>query len=222
MPYRKRSYKKTSRKTRRTPRYRTVENIVPSRHMVNLTYVDTITLNPGIATATNYIYRANSIFDPDFTAVGHQPLGHDQWAAFYDHYTVVGARMNVKFVSNLETVQGNAICGIHMKDNSTTIPDIRPLLEQPKSNYKILTNGDAGGTVSVNQNFSSKRFFGLKDVVDNRALIGAAFGANPTEDAYFHIYAAGTNAFVDSGTVDCIVTIDYVVMLTERKSLPVS
>ena len=219
MVYAKRSYKKRSYKKKKSYVPRRIKNIVPDSHMVKLKYVDTVKVNAGASAPNSYVFRANSIQDPDQTGTGHQPLGHDQWAPFYDHYTVVGAKITVRFMSILETAQGNAVVGILLKDNATVIVDPLTIMEETGSGYKVVTNADAKGTCMVSKGFSSKRFFGLQSIRDNRQLVGAAFGSNPTEEAYFHIYSAPIDPAVDPGVVDCVVTIEYTVLLTERKSL---
>lgn len=42
-------------------------------------------------------YRMNSLFDPDFTGIGLQPLGFDQFSALYGRYAVVSASFEVSF-----------------------------------------------------------------------------------------------------------------------------
>jgi len=209
------------RKRRRTRRMRFSKNIVPDAKIVKFRYVDTVSRNPSVGgVASTYLFRANSIFDPDFTAIGHQPLGHDEWSVFYDHYTVLGARITATFLSTSDVAtSGTAICGILLKDNATPISDVRTLMEQTNSGYRVVTNADAKQKITVSKNFSTKRFFGLKDVADNRALVGAQFNNNLVEDAYFHVYVAGTAADLDPPALNIIVTIEYICKLTERRSL---
>jgi len=42
------------------------------------------------------VFRANSLFDPDYTGAGHQPNGFDQLIAAYNHFTVLRARLRVR------------------------------------------------------------------------------------------------------------------------------
>jgi hypothetical protein len=44
-------------------------------------------------------YASNSIFDPNLTATGHQPLSHDQWSQFYQHYLVMGSKITIKVLN---------------------------------------------------------------------------------------------------------------------------
>ena len=43
----------------------------------NLRYVDSLTIGPGggAGLSAHHFFRANGVFDPDFTGTGHQPPG---------------------------------------------------------------------------------------------------------------------------------------------------
>lgn len=220
--FRQSSIRRFAKKRRRRSRRRLTKltNIVPATKTVKLRYVEQFTLDgtTGVNAAT--VFRANSIHDPNFSGVGHQPLGHDQWAAFYDHYNVIGSKISVKFVSTGGIGNRDSyIVGILLKDNSTTIPSAENIMEQTNSGYKICTTAAAMQTVTVRKGYSARKFFNLKDVKDNRALVGAQFNNNPTEDAYFHVYQAPLSSVDDPLPVRCIATIEYICQLTERKSL---
>lgn len=45
------------------------------------------------------VYRANSLFDPDFTGVGDQPMGFDQWTALFGVFRVESCRYSVTFTN---------------------------------------------------------------------------------------------------------------------------
>lgn len=42
-----------------------------------------------------YSYRANSIYDPNYSGVGHQPRGYDELAPFYRKYEVVRSAIQI-------------------------------------------------------------------------------------------------------------------------------
>lgn len=69
---------------------RGVPHVYNNNYTVKLTYADNYIKNFIYTTgATSHIWRMNSIFDPDYTTTGHQPLGRDLWASMYDYYTVL-------------------------------------------------------------------------------------------------------------------------------------
>lgn len=44
---------------------------------------------------TVYVIRANSLYDPDYTGVGHQPMFHDEMAEHYQKYTVMWSTLKL-------------------------------------------------------------------------------------------------------------------------------
>lgn len=205
---------------RRRTRLRMADSIVPPNKMVRLKYVEYITLNAPSATSARNIFRANSCFDPNQTGIGHQPLGFDQWSIFYDHYTVVGSKCTAQFMAQgSSSAIDSSIVGIILTDNTSVLPPPETLLEQPKSSHRILTNGNATQKATVRKGFSAKKFFGLKSIKDNRALVGASTTANPSEDAYFSVYQMAYDAALNPNPIKVVVTINYLVYFTERKTL---
>lgn len=219
MPYRK-PYRKRTRRTRKTKRFKTIRNIVPDSHVVKLKYVEQFNLNAGTGTNAVHVFRANSIFDPSLTTTGHQPLGRDQWLPFYDHYLVIGAKIKCQFISvDADGNTGSQMVGIMLQDSSTSNLNPINIMEQTGSTYKVLTSSDAMQKAVVSKGFSPKKFFGLKDISDNRSLVGAAQDGNPTEGAYWLVYQAPLDPTQNCGTIRCIATIEYLVKYTERKTL---
>ena len=89
----KRKYKKRRRKSYRKLKTSVavirMPSIMPDSIYVNMKYNTAITMTSLLGIGT-YVFSMNSIFDPDFTGVGHQPLGHDQWSAFCSvHFTII-------------------------------------------------------------------------------------------------------------------------------------
>ncbi len=215
---RKRTYTRKARMTRvpRTPL------IISDRKLVRMRYSDIITLNPAAAgVSDNHFYRANSLFDPALTGVGHQPLSFDQYMAFYNHFTVVGARITLKFIANTAVAANTCIVGCYLDDDSTVLADPTLLIEQGKTSYKIMSSIDGSNSVvTLRKGFSAKKFFGHGNLVGESQYQGTVAG-NPEEEALFHIFAAASNAG-DAAAFNVLVVIDYVAILTERSTLPQS
>ena len=68
-----------------------VPHLYNNNYTVKLTYCDNFRhdVSYGSPGTVNQIFRTNSIYDPDYTATGHQPLIRDAWASLYDYYTVL-------------------------------------------------------------------------------------------------------------------------------------
>jgi len=47
----------------------------------------------------HYVYRGNSLFDPDYSSGGHQPSGYNFWKQAYDRYRVFASRIKIHLIS---------------------------------------------------------------------------------------------------------------------------
>lgn len=115
----KRSYKKTSYSKPVVPKSSTVSSTkgIGNRVHANFIYFDTFQLNTAAGVASK-LFRTNSLFDPDFTGVGHQPGGYDQLMAIYEHYVVYECEYKVVFVNTNASSQSSLV-GIQNSDNNT-------------------------------------------------------------------------------------------------------
>jgi len=73
----------------------------PPRFNVDLRYSASLILTTaGVVIGadfmgTEYVFRLNSLFDPDLTGVGHQPFGYDQLTTMYGSYCVTGCMIDI-------------------------------------------------------------------------------------------------------------------------------
>jgi hypothetical protein len=194
----------------------------PNSKIVRLRYAESIGLNPVITGNGFYVFRANSIFDPNFTGVGHQPMGHDEWALSYNHYSVLGSKIKVTFCST-DTTYTNAasVCSVSRQADSTAIAiSSGTRLQESGAPYKILgTPNSSNGQVVLTSYFSAKKH--LK-TTSNIPFNRASFGTNPSEEIYYHITMSPLDASQDLAVIYFYVEIDYVCLLSERRTLSVS
>lgn len=86
--------------------------------LVTLRYQTTVDTTTS-ASIYNYQFRINSVFDPDYTSVGYQPLGFDQWASIYSRYTVYSCEAVVTAVSR--TASGMLNVGVAANTDNTVL-----------------------------------------------------------------------------------------------------
>lgn len=172
-----------------------------------------------------YVFRANSIYDPRYILGGHQPIGYQQWAQFYNQYIVVGSKMTVN-VSYNGGVSKVCTALVNLSRDATDTRSTTEKLETGDTTYRILPGNAAFAAVptTLSRSFSAKKFFNRKDLKDNWDDIGADFGTNPTEEVYFNFTLQATDAGNTSGDglIQGIITIEYTVLLGEPKVLPQS
>lgn len=69
---------------------------LPERKRVTLRFAFTRPLEKIAGEAfASYTFRGNSVYDPDYDGVGHQPRFHDQLSPLYNKYYVHGSAINV-------------------------------------------------------------------------------------------------------------------------------
>lgn len=200
-----------------TTRSNVINGPLAMRQIVKMRYSEDINLTASTA-LQNYDFRANSIYDPNLTGTGHQPLGHDQWNTFYDHYVVLGAKISVKMFHTNNTNTDSVFFSLGLQDTSNTMTSQTHIREQPRSTWTMVSPPSAGQSQRMlAKKFSAKQFFGAKSIVVWDKL-GAAFGYNPTEDALFRIFYQNATSVNNVG-VGINVIIEYIVLMSEPKTL---
>lgn len=70
-------------------------NVVASdAYFVKLNYNDYRTITVAAGATSQYVYRGNDCFDPNFTGIGTQPTGYDQLLQIYNKCTVLGSKID--------------------------------------------------------------------------------------------------------------------------------
>jgi hypothetical protein len=232
--------RKTSRKAmRRRPRRqvrvirpRIPQNGVRLSETVKLRYSDQINVGNPLGGSV-YNFRANSLYDPNKTGTGHQPLGFDQMAEKYNHYVVLGAKIYVQaipFGTSSSSGDNPAYFMVKTSDNDTKDYDsITHLIEStgktPKINSNYVYNQlskPQGNNAKMPQDvatYSARKWF-RKDPMDHDDL-KALVNANPVEEVNFQIYTMPLlDSFVSTqDSVSYQVTIEYIATFLEPKTL---
>lgn len=214
-----------SRRTYRVPRPRLPLNGLGNSHTCRLRYVAQIGINCNLGAVESRIFKANGLYDPEYATGGHQPMGFDQMMLYYNHYTVIGAKITMQYIpsTTAQTVPG--YFGILLTDTpSAAAMSIEQLFE---SGYRTPTM--MGGYVGapfypdsnrISKTFSTKKFFKLSALAGNATYRGNST-SDPAELAFFECWVASIQAN-DPGSLTFLVTIDYIALFTERKVLPQS
>lgn len=242
---RKRSGAYRSTKKRRTVRKKSMRRsravkTFPKTQLVELTYCDEVGI-PELSAGAPYKYRLNSIFDPDVTATGHQPRGHDQWNAIYNKYCVIGAKVLVEPLWSNDFSNTSCTLFGYVDDDSAsdnyTVAELREL-NMPGTTHKYVQLGtDSKGVRNARRspnltfNVGMKKFFGIsakEQIIAPRAIgqgdsalhstLTAPFGFNPVSVCYLKLHADNTGRSV-AQTLKCRVTIKYMVVCHDPKEI---
>lgn len=194
---------------------------IPTSVLVKLRYCDSIAIDPASGGITgSHLFRVNSLFDPDETSAGHQPLAYDEYAALYSRYCVLGAKITVKCINTSSTIP--LIFGIVLR-NVTPGLAVSPnmLREQGDSTWGYAGNIGAKQNRSISKTFSAKKFFGYPKPL-NETDLRASTTANPAVTGYFQVWGAAADNVSNPGAMTYQVTIDYIAVFTKPHALPQS
>ncbi len=170
---------------------------LPDSIFVTLKYCDAIAITSG---STNlHQFRANSCFDPDLTAAGHQPYLFDQYSAFYSRYMVYGCRYEVIYNNN-DTV---AHLVTIWPSTSATVLAVAPAdaKEKPYSKFMQVGNQDGANYGRITGNMSTKKMRGGAMMDDD---FGALINANPQRLWFWNLNVVRGDGL--SGNIDATVT----------------
>jgi len=192
MPYRKykrkrkrkvykRRYRRKRRRFGRITRFKLkTPSLLPDTCFVKLKYVDFITMT-NVAGLGAYTYRMNSLFDPDFTGTGHQPMGFDQWSNFYSHYQVLASKIRVHVLPPDTNLTGFAI---YPSNDITNLASYSVAREQP---YAKSSWVNVGASILGSMNTSYMKIKKLEARSTDSVNFSASINANPSNVKYWHM-----------------------------------
>jgi hypothetical protein len=151
---------------------------------VSLKYEDLILVQPTDYRAT-YVFRGNSLYDPDYTGTGHQPLLYDQYAAQYGKYRVTATRITVDFTNH--SANSAAIAVILPHTDVITFTSWQTMAELPDS--KATRSIPVASRLTRIKTCKSTTS-GVAGLIDTEVLDedwSAAVTTTPTQVWYFNI-----------------------------------
>lgn len=138
------------------------------------------------------MFRANDLYDPDYTSTGHQPMGFDQLMAFYDHFVVSQSRITVQF----KNLGGASLdVGIRLDANFNPVSVASDILEFGGLTRDVLEMKNVyGSTKALALSMDSSKVWRVRkrDLSAKDTLCGNA-SSSPADCAYFHCYAWDTS-----------------------------
>lgn len=181
----------------------------PQKTIVWLKYCDQWNA-PGTIVSDRQ-WRLNSIFDPDFALGGHQPLGRDQYAAFYNRYRVLRVKMELH-VSGDATVAGGQtpwLCTVVPDNSASPYTTSQLAAEQSHASQHSVHQGSGNGGMKIVRFFDLAKITGVsnKEYADDR--FQALFTADPSEVINLHVVTSNI-----SGGAPAISTVQHTILLS--------
>jgi hypothetical protein len=178
--------------------------IFPASVTKRLRYSTTFSLTStsGAITSTQ-VFRANDLFDPDFTGTGHQPMGFDQLMVWYNHFCVRSARIQLVFKNNISNAP--TVC-LRVDADSTPLTVIDRIVELGgcvTENLEIKGSYGANKKLSLSIDIAKLQGISPSAMTADANLRGTA-ASSPAEVSYFHITMWDTSGTTGGVEVDVI------------------
>lgn len=199
-----------------TPRTLRASVAFPKTRLVRHKYIENVSLpaatGPGVIRQYN-IY-ANSVYDPNRTGVGHQPMYHDEMIAIYKYYTVIASYLKVTF-NQTDTSQQNYGCVV--SQDETLQADPSTVLEQ-FGGTKAQVVAQRNSPLVLRKSFNQAKYLktNLAGVLSDDTY-KTERGNNPNAKAsvYYNIWSGPVNASTTLSAHLMQVEVIYIVMWRE-------
>lgn len=166
---------------------------VPQHYVTKMLYFDDNFLTEaGAGVGTFHTYCLNSLYDPNVTGVGTQPVTYDQWSAMYNRFRVV--KVDVK--ACMVNASVNALCSVGYICNVATVLPANAMAWpcQRYSDSQLLPIATAGPAL---QNFEFSIYpwdvVGLtRSQYFDEADYSHAATSGPLRPIFLHLFVKGT------------------------------
>lgn len=183
---RKIAKKRVYKSVRRLPMF-TPKSHIPfgQSQKVKHRYLENYQLQTSVGAPAVYTFAVNSLYDPNYTGTGHQPMGFDQMAAIFQSYTVVGVNASIK-VWNRDADEFIGFA-IYFSEFATISIGIQGLLEQGALKYHVLPPAGINPAVrTLKAGISVKKFFKVNNIMDDDLCRGTTT-SSPSRLLYMHV-----------------------------------
>lgn len=163
-------------------------SILPEQIMTRLPYADLIQTSTTTTVPGIYVFRVNSIFDPDLSSGGEFPLGRDQLHALYNNYVCFGVSYDITVINMSDTAPARVLVIADTANTSWTT--FQEAATQPSASKSVVLGTLDGGrsTARLRGYISVAAVFGVpKKAVSIDDTYKAPFTGNPENTAYMQI-----------------------------------
>lgn len=215
----KRKYAQTSYKKQNKAIILYCPQICPDVMRVQLKYVARAAPSGGaVVDISDNVYRGNGAFDPVFAVGGGQPIGFDQWSAFYRKYRVTGSKVELKLLNDSDST---VYAFIVANNTSALFTNKDQLIEQQYAKSKLCARKNSGTTqANLSMYMSVAKVRGRPaDIVEYEQGYAALNTANPNLEFFWHIgaYAQGSNSTNFATDYEAVIT--YYIDFFDRETL---
>lgn len=192
----------------------TNRGVMPIKYKTSNRYATVANLDATAVIPAVHVFRANDLYDPDFTGVGHQPRGFDELMAFYEKFTVIGGRVRV----DIPCSDVNLMLYIGLSNTSTALN--RNAYEELNNFKKVIVGGRSGtgSPRTVYFKYNPNKYLAVSKPLSESDLSGGS-SASPTRQCYLHVAVASMDDTTDAPSHPVNVTLDYTSVYHAPKKL---
>lgn len=189
---------------------------MPDRALIKLKYVAGIEMTSVFA-PSYWVFRGNSVYDPDYTGGGNQPAGYDTYSLLYQRYRVLASKIVIK-ARDAQTVDKFNVIYILPKTEVVIDTSYRNAVVEPRAKLRYLPTPDAGYPCTIKHYMKSSTVFGLTKAGYRDADYSAAITTNPAKEWYWFI---GTDSVTGGVSQDVYVSVEitYYVLFYDRQAI---
>jgi len=174
-------------------------------------YCDQASYDATVSTVAYNCYRANSVFDPDLTGAGHQPMGYDQYSALYHCWVVPAVHLECTITPGSAATQG-VVYGAFWQDQPTIVStDVNVLRELRKGPVEFFVPGN-GTPKTLRVSFDNYRYYSLSQMayIEQGANgFGGCVDVNPARGSYLFVWVGTTLSTNEPTAVNVNVRLTY-------------
>jgi hypothetical protein len=176
--------------------------IFPVKCTRTLRYSTTFQLTCTSGATATYVFRANDLFDPDYTSTGHQPMGFDQMMLSYNHFCVTHSTIRVT-ARNKSNTSPVTVC-VRQDASPTPVTVIDRIMEfGGLMALELDTFGTQTNMLQLNLDVAKVQGISPSALTSDSTLRGDA-GNSPTEVTYWHVQCWDTAALTSIVNYDVI------------------
>lgn len=177
-----------------------------SYQRTTLKYVQTVSFSVAAGTYAENQFRANSVFDPDLTGTGGQPLGFDNLSPLFQKYRVNSFSFEVQMMSLNASYKG-VVVAINGAETPTTYDEI---CEYPRAQQRGIGFNGSPTAIFKGKVLLSRLMGKSQDAYHIDDLTGSVVTGNPSEALNFHVGIQNDNLASISLAVTCTMWYDVV------------
>lgn len=195
-----------------------IPRIVPPTMTAKLKFNVNVAIDAPSGAIQSYLFRANDGYDPDYTGVGNQPKGLDQYFAFYRKAVCKNSKITIKAINAASTFDAVSQWGISLRTSAATEVTPRGYVEDPDAVWAM-----SGNFNTLNQecslSYTPYRSFGAKGDLKDDDELHFTDALSVQKTAYFHVWSGSWISLYNALSHQMIGTIEYTFEFFEPKDV---